>query len=81
MSAVEQDIPTYADWNTCEITGCNDGTYRASVRRRKALVVQYGRDADNAFDKLTDLVRGLDKNAAARTTLANTSDSINLWVK
>lgn len=55
------------DWKNCDVSDCEDGTWRAAVKRYGVMVVQYGDTADEAFDKLADLVSGLDKNRAART--------------
>ena len=69
------------DWKNCKVTDCEDGTWRAAVKRYGVIVVQYGETPEKAFDTLADLVCGLDKNRAARTDVSRAYTIENKTVK
>jgi len=71
----------WTEWKNCEVTDCKDGTWRAAVKRRKVMIVQYGETDEDAFDRLSDLVHSLDKNYAARTVVTRPSTIENETIK
>lgn len=74
-------MTTAIDWQSCDVSDCNDGTWRAAVKRLGVMLVRYGESDDVAFDKLADLIVELDANNNVRTVNPRRHINVSKTVK